>query len=100
MTKRGRKRNPPASAANEDRPPAPLLPILVVEQQQIEAAVESPLADFLAIVKGLPSYPARLLLILFEYRWAVPLLGERELLTKASRAMERAIEMREHGYSG
>jgi hypothetical protein len=76
-----------------------LLPDLAPEQQKIEAAVASPLADLLAIIMRLQPYPQRLLLILFEYRWAVPLHGERELLTKAIQAMEGAFEIREHGYS-
>jgi hypothetical protein len=106
MTKRGRKPNPPALAANDGLtderqldPPSPMLPSLEAEQQKLETIVESPLADFLAIVKALPPYPRRLLLILFEYRWPVALLGERELLTKAIQTLERALETREQGYS-
>jgi len=76
-------------------PPKPLLPSLDREQQKIEAAVVSSLAEFVAIVKKLPLYPRRLLLILFEYRWAVRLYGERKPLGKAINSMERALKLRE-----
>jgi hypothetical protein len=106
MTKRGHKRIPSASTNNDVgardldvETPAPLIPGLSHAQRQLEAAVESPLAEFLAMAKALPAFPMRLLLILFEYRWTVPLLGEREFLAQAIQSMERAFELRDQGFS-
>jgi hypothetical protein len=84
---------------NRPRRPGPLLPNLAPEQRDIEVAVESPLADFLAIVKTLPLHPRRLLLIVFEYRWAIRLHRERNILGKAIQKMTQALESARHGYS-
>jgi hypothetical protein len=75
------------------------LPGLDRDQHKLEVAVESPLTDFLDIIKTLRLHPRRLLLILFEHSSAVRLHGERELLRKAIHAMTRALEAHDQGYS-